>query len=129
MHALPGRTLSQNDWPVKSWKLKSSPLNPRLGATWQSSPPGFPCPPALRLGTPFPVNSRASSACVPPRTTHFRVLDKSPLLGLLGVPLPATKLETNKLEKLERKYGLGENWATHTSKLYVIQRSLVPLNV
>ncbi|CAI9155992.1 unnamed protein product [Rangifer tarandus platyrhynchus] len=121
MHALPGRTLSQNDWPVKSWKLKPSPLNPRLGVTWQSSPP------ALRLGTPFPVISRASSACVPPRTIHFRVLDNSPLLGLLGVPLPATKLETNKLEKLERKYGLGENWATHTSKLYVIQRSLVPL--
>ena len=32
-------------------------------------------------GCPFPINSLALSAHVSPRTTHFRVLDKSPVLG------------------------------------------------
>ena len=37
------------------------------------SPPG--------VGGSFPIKSLALSACVSPQTTHFRVLDKSPLSG------------------------------------------------
>ena len=44
------------------------------------SPPGF----------PFPIKSLAMSAHVSPWTIHFRVLDKSPVLGL-GRGLPSSK--------------------------------------
>ena len=42
-------------------------------------------------GCPFPVKSLALSAHVSPQTIYFRVLDKSPLQALEGVPLPATE--------------------------------------
>ena len=44
-------------------------------------------PPALRPRHPFPIKSLVLSACMSPWTIHFRVLDKSPLLGL-GRGLP-----------------------------------------
>ena len=71
--------------PELEWLAKDNPetnpvtINPRLWATWQSSPPGFPYPPALCLGTPFPMNSLTLSECVPPWTIHFWMLGKSPL--------------------------------------------------
>ena len=53
---------------------------------------------------PFPIKSLALSACVSPQIIHFWVLDKSPLLGLEGVPRPSTKayafLETHLLNKV-----------------------------
>ena len=42
-------------------------------------------------GCPFPIKSLALSAHVSPRTIHFRVLDKSPVWGPEGVPLPTTE--------------------------------------
>ena len=45
------------------------------------------CSPPRRT---FPIKSLALSAHVSPWTTHFQVLDKSPLLALEGIPLPAT---------------------------------------
>ena len=53
MQAPPGWTLSHNDWPKTARKGIPSPLNLRLWATWHSSPPGFPHPPALLLGGPL----------------------------------------------------------------------------
>ena len=47
----------------------------------QSSLPGFPFPADLLSGTPSQKNL-ALSVCVSPRTIHFPVSDKSPLLGL-----------------------------------------------
>ena len=41
---------------------------------------------------PFPIKCLALSAHMSPQTIHFRLLDKSPILGLEGVPLPATCL-------------------------------------
>ena len=37
--------------------------------------------PLLSARCPFPVKSLTSSARVPPRTVHFRVVDKSPPTG------------------------------------------------
>ena len=41
-------------------------------------------------GCPFPIKSLALPAHVSPQTIHFQVLDKSPVSGLEGIPLPAT---------------------------------------
>ena len=53
MCAPPGRNLSQNDWPetARNWPHhhKIRDFEPR---DWQSSPPGFPYPAALHLGSP-----------------------------------------------------------------------------
>ena len=56
---------------------------------WQSSSPGFPYPPALRLGAPFPIKSLALSTYVSLQTIHFWVLDKAHFGALEGIPLPA----------------------------------------
>ena len=69
-------------------KLIPSPWNPRLWATWQSSPPGALAYCSLP-GCPFSVKSLALLVCVSPQTVHFQVLDKSSIFG--GVPFPATK--------------------------------------
>ena len=61
--APPGRTLSQGDWPETPYKLNLAPQNPRLQATWQSSPPGFPYTAVLHQGTP-PNKVFFSSTCV-----------------------------------------------------------------
>ena len=45
------------------------------GSSW------VPLPSCSPPGCPFPIKSLALSAHVSPRTIHFRVLDKSPLLG------------------------------------------------
>ena len=41
-------------------------------------------------GCPFPIKPLTLSAHVSPQTIHFRMLNKSPVLALEGVPLPAT---------------------------------------
>ena len=51
-------------------------------------------------GCLFPLKSLALSAHVSPRTIHFRVLDKSPVSGLEGVPLPATHPERELLHHI-----------------------------
>ena len=48
---------------------------------WQSCSPGFPYPTALHLGALSQIKSLALSAHVSPRTIHFQVLDKRPVLG------------------------------------------------
>ena len=84
MHETPGRnilTLSQNNWPETAQKLISSPWNPRLWATWQSSSPRLPYPCCCLPRHPFPKESLALSARVFPWIIYFWVLDKSPLSG------------------------------------------------
>ena len=49
-----------------------------------------PLPSCSPLGCPFPIKFLALSADVSPRTIHFRVLDKSPVLGPERDPFPAT---------------------------------------
>ena len=61
-------------------KLIPSPWNPRLWATWQSSPPGALAYCSLP-GCPFSVKSLALLVCVSPQTVHFQVLDKSSIFG------------------------------------------------
>ena len=86
MRAPPGRALSQNDWSETTRKLIPSPENPRLQATVLLVSLTL----LLSTQVPFPIKSLALSAHVSPQTIHFRVLDKSPLSGPEGVPLPAT---------------------------------------
>ena len=112
MGAPPGRTLSQRDWPKTTWKLTPSASNLRLRATWQSSSPGFPCPPALHPRRPFPIKPLALSACLSHWTIHFQVLDKSPLSGPERGPLPATEGE-NRHKILTAVWPQGAN--THYS--------------
>ena len=50
----------------------------------------FPLPYCSPPGRPFPIKSLALSAHVSPWTIHFQVLDRSPVSGPGGVPLPAT---------------------------------------
>ena len=58
----------ESEWLARD-NLETNPITikPRLRVTWHSSPPGFPYPPALCPGTPFPVKSLALSACGLPR--------------------------------------------------------------
>ena len=79
-HTPPGKTLSQSDLPKTTQKLIPSPYC-RLQAMWPRSSPGFPDPPALHPGSPFPIKSLAFSARVSPWPIHFWVLDKSLLSG------------------------------------------------
>ena len=64
-----------------------SPYNPRLWARAEqfSRVPSHSCSPP---GLPSPIKSPAPSARVSPQTIHFRVLDKSPVLGS-GMVLPS----------------------------------------
>ena len=81
MHVPPGRTLS--DWLGKD-NLETNPvkIKPKTSSheaerfSW------------VLPGT-FPINSFALSDHVSPSTTHFQVLDKSPLSGPGRGPLPA----------------------------------------
>ena len=50
-----------------------------------------PLPRCSLPGRPFPKRSLALSARVSPRTIHFRVLDKSPLLAVEGIPPSCNK--------------------------------------
>ena len=89
----------------------------------------IPLPSCSLLGHPLPNELSYFVRMCASLDNSFLSARQEPSFDPVGVPVPATKLETNKLEKLERTYGLGGNWATHTSKLCVLQRSLVPLNV
>ena len=76
----PGRTLSQSDWPETTRNQSHHHKTLRLRATWRAVLLGSLtcCSPPRR---PFPIKSPALSARVSPRTIHFWVFDKSPLLG------------------------------------------------
>ena len=72
--------------PESEWLATDNPgtnlitIKPKMVSPWPSSSPGLPYPPALHQCL-FPIQSLALSACVPPPTIYFWVLDKSPLLG------------------------------------------------
>ena len=72
----------ESEWLARD-NLETNPITikPRLGATLQSSPPGFPCPPALHPGA-LPDKSLllCQHMCLLEKFIS-QVLDKSPLLG------------------------------------------------
>ena len=60
-------------------------------------------------GPPFPIKSLALSAHVSPRTIHFWLLDKNPVLGPgRDPPLPATKLQ-HKCAHFTYQQGYAQN--------------------
>ena len=126
--APPGRTLSQNDWLKTTRKLIPSSLNPRHQAMWQSCSSGFPYPTALHLGAlPFPIKSLALSAHVSPRTIHFWVLDKSPVLGPGRVPpsfnnsIYKNQWVTYHINRMKEKTQHGHlYWCRNSISLYLI---------
>ena len=72
-----------------------------------------PLPSCSPPGRPFPIKSLALSAHVSPWTIHFRVLDKSPVLGPGRGPLPATLGQQKKsnqsiLKEINPEYPLQE---------------------
>ena len=54
-------------------------------------------------GCPFPIKSSALSAHVSPRTIHFQVLDKSPVLGPGRGPPSCNKFTAFTKEKMENR--------------------------
>ena len=82
--------VTKNKWPP------GGPLRTVIGQIFAKSCSPLPyCSPPR---CPFPIKSLALSAHVSPRATHSRVLDKSPVSALEGVPLPATSLTIKKAE-------------------------------
>ena len=73
---------SESEWLAKD-NPETNPITIKLGTashvTKQFS--WVPLPSCSPPGCPFPIKSLALSAHVSPRTIHFRVLDKSPVLG------------------------------------------------
>ena len=111
MSVPPGRTLGPNDWSETSQKLahhqKSRDPEPHGRAVLLGS---F----VLLLSTrhPFPMKSLALSAHMSPRTIHFWVSDKSPLLGpRSGPPFSNNYLikSVNSEYKLS-KHNRGPTW-------------------
>ena len=88
--APPGKTLSQNDWLKPTRKLIPLPQNPRLQATWQSSPPGFPYPTALCPGAPSQLNLLLCQHVCLLGQFISECLTRAQFWALEGVPLLAT---------------------------------------
>ena len=88
--APPGRTLTQNDWLKTTQKPIPSPSNPRLQATWQSSPPGFPYPTALCPGAPSQLNLMLCQHVCLLGQFISECLTRAQFWALEGVPLLAT---------------------------------------
>ena len=65
-------------------------INPKTASHEAEQFSWVPLPCCSPPGCPFRIKSLALSAHMPPWTIHFRVLDKSPLSALEGVPFPAT---------------------------------------
>ena len=72
------RKLSELEWLAKDHPETIKPQTASHTAEQFSWVPFPYCSPP---GCPFPIKSLALSAHVPPRTIHFWVLDKSPVLG------------------------------------------------
>ena len=88
MCAPPGRALNQtkyehkkDDWPETTWKTNPITINPETASHVAEQFSWVPLSHCSPPGRPFPTKSFALSASVSPRTIHFWVLDKSPLLG------------------------------------------------
>ena len=64
----------------------------------------LPLPYYSPAGCPFPIKSLALSAHVSPRTIHFQVLDKSPVLGPGRVPPSCNKIIMKSLSVLNPKW-------------------------
>ena len=75
------------------WLAKDHPwtnpitIKPETSSHAAQQFPWGPLPYCSPPGCPFPIKSLALSAHVSPRTIHFRVLDKSPVLGPGRSPL------------------------------------------
>ena len=83
---------SESEWLVRdNQETQPITINPEAASHVAELSSWAPSPSCSPPGCPFPIKSSAFSAHVSPWTTHFWVLDKSPLLGLEGVPLPATR--------------------------------------
>lgn len=78
-------------WLVRN-NLETNPISikPETAGHVAEQVSQFPLTCCSLWGHPFPINSFALSARVSLPTTHFWVLDKSPLSGLEGVHLSAT---------------------------------------
>ena len=80
----PGRTLSQteqDDWPETTRKANITTIKPETASHVAEQFSWVPLPHCSPPRCPFPRKSFTLSALVSPWTTHFRVLDKSPLSG------------------------------------------------
>ena len=90
-HAPPGRTLSQNDWLKEYLETNPITIKPKTASHVAELFSWVPLPYCSPPGCPFPIKSLALSAHVSPRTIHFWVLDKSPVLGPGRGPLSCNK--------------------------------------
>ena len=78
--APPGKT--ESEWLAKN-NLETNPITikPKTASHVAEQFSWVPLPYCSPPGYPSPIKSLALSACVSPRTIHFRVLDKSPVSG------------------------------------------------
>ena len=73
---------SKSEWLVKDHpETNPITIKPETASHVAEQFSWVPLPYCSPPGCPFPIKSLALSAHVSPRTTHFRVLDKSPVLG------------------------------------------------
>ena len=72
----------ESEWLARD-NLETNPITikPETANHMTEQSSWVPLPSCSPPGRPFPIKSLALSARVSPRTIHFRVLDKSPLLG------------------------------------------------
>ena len=84
----PGRTLSQtkcgheqDDWPEATRKANIITIKPEAASHVAEQFSWVPLPSCSPLKRPFPIKPFALSVHLSPQIIHFRVLDKSPLLG------------------------------------------------
>ena len=100
IHAPPGKTLSQtkygheqDDWPETTRKGNPIIIKPEAANHMAEQFSWVPLPCYSPPGLPFPIKCFALMVHVSPRTIHFQVLDKSPLLGPGRGPSSSNKLE------------------------------------
>ena len=73
---------SELEWLAKDYlETNSITIKPKTASHSTEQFSWVPLPSCSPPGCPFPIKSLALSAHVSPRTIHFRVLDKSPVLG------------------------------------------------
>ena len=73
---------SESEWLAKdNPETNPTTIKPETSSHVAEQFSWVPLPSCSPLGHPFPIKSLALSAHVSPWTIHFRVLDKSPLLG------------------------------------------------
>ena len=77
----PGMTLKSEWWAKDNPETNPITIKPETASHVTEPFSWVPLPYCSPPGCPFPIKSLALSAHVSPRTIHFRVLDKSPVLG------------------------------------------------